>query len=133
MSARLALLGPFLAQARRKAFRPGQFECALFAADWVVALGHPDPAAPWRGKYSSIAQGLVMVRRDGYENHVDVFARTFREIEGAHAALPGDLACVIEEGERAMGIIGGPVIHVVHPERGLGALPLSRAVRVFRP
>lgn len=46
-------LADFLAQAGRTPFAWGESDCCLWLADWLVALGRPDPAADLRGRYST--------------------------------------------------------------------------------
>jgi hypothetical protein len=49
-------LAEFLAQATRTPFAWGRRDCCLWVADWLVARGHPDPAARLRGRYATEAE-----------------------------------------------------------------------------
>ena len=106
-----------------KPFRYGRFDCALFAAGAVKAMTGFDPARGFRG-YRSEAEGLRKVKAKGFADHVAVFEARF---ERATRLCAGDIA-VIETGEiRALGVVQGRGIYVMHPERGLVLLPLSHA------
>jgi hypothetical protein len=59
-------LGDYLAQAARTPFRWGERDCCLWIADWLIACGHPDPAAEWRGRYrTAIGAGRILAKRAG--------------------------------------------------------------------
>ncbi|KXF92126.1 hypothetical protein AT574_03770 [Phaeobacter inhibens] len=119
-------------RARPLAFRPGRFDCALFAAGWVKHLTGCDPAEEWRGTYRNLSDGRQRLARAGFSDLSDVVAYHAPQIEGWHASQPGDIAALVEDGETALGIIGGPQIHVLTPT-GLDYVHLGRAIRVFRP
>ena len=57
-----AYLEPLMAGAR---FEWGQLDCALFAADAVLAMSGHDIAAPFRGKYSTAAGSARALKRYG--------------------------------------------------------------------
>ena len=104
-------------------FEWGVNDCALFAAGAVKAMTGFDPARGFRG-YRSEAEGLRKVKAKGFADHVAVFEARF---ERATRLCAGDIA-VIETGEiRALGVVQGRGIYVMHPERGLVLLPLSHA------
>ena len=44
-------LQAFLRVAIQRQFEYGEFDCGLWLADWIVALGKPDPAFKLRGTY----------------------------------------------------------------------------------
>ena len=52
------LLAEFLHAHASKTFAWGVNDCCLFAADWLVELGHPDLMADFRGTYSD-ARGAI--------------------------------------------------------------------------
>ena len=132
MSARAALLQDYLADQAMRTLRPGQHDCALFAAGWVERLTGRDPAAAWRGRYRTFAQGRALLAAEGLGDHVDLASRDLTGVAGWMQARPGDIAVIEEAGAPAFGIVGGRFIHVLAP-RGLDVVPLARAVRVFRP
>ena len=55
----------FLAEAARKPFVWGYNDCFLFAADWIVACGHCDPAREWRGTYHNAFGAFRLLHRSG--------------------------------------------------------------------
>jgi len=133
MTTRERLLRQFLDARRAEPFRPGRNDCALFAADWIAALTGTDPAAPWRGWYETLDEGRALLAEDGFASPAEVLHPILLRDAGWMQAQAGDVAVLIEAGEEAMGLVGGGHIHVLRPRRGLGAVPLDRAIRIYRP
>lgn len=133
MTDRALLLRRFLDARRTATFRPGTRDCATFAADWIAELTGTDPAAHWRGRYCSLDEGRALLLADGFASPAEVLHPILVAGAGWMQAQTGDVAVLIEAGEEAMGIVGGGHIHVLRPRRGLGAVPLDRAVRIYRP
>lgn len=110
-------LGEYLAQVVRLPFRPGQHDCALFAAGAVEAMTGTDLAAAWRGKYRALGAGKAMLRARGYADHVALAAALFPEVLPALAQV-GDLA-VLPSGDgqvaEALGVVQGPGVYVLNP------------------
>lgn len=61
----MAEVGAFLAKAGRTPFVYGGFDCCLWLADWLVALGYPDPAAHLRGRYATAMGCARILNRNG--------------------------------------------------------------------
>ncbi|MBO4168865.1 DUF6950 family protein [Cereibacter azotoformans] len=121
----------FVAEAARRPFAWGQHDCGLFVGGAVEAMTGEDPAAGWRGRYTSFERGLLLVRREGFEDHVGWYAARFPEIPPLMAQV-GDIAVVEGDGGRpALGIVQGEGIYVLQPG-GLAVLPLTLARRAFR-
>lgn len=59
------MLERFLDDMARRPFADGTNDCVLTVADWVLANGHPDPAAPFRGRYRTALGRERIVRREG--------------------------------------------------------------------
>lgn len=133
MTDRDRLLRAYLAENRAMRIRPGEADCALFAAGWIARVTGRDPSEGWRGSYRSLAEGRGLLRAAGFDGLAGMAAVIMTEVPGWMQAQTGDVALVAEQGEEACGIVGGPHIHVLRPVRGLGAVPRDRAVRVFRP
>lgn len=133
MTSRADILRGFLAAHRARAFRPGARDCALFVADWIALLTGQDPAALWRGQYRSLREGREMLARDGYAEPSEVLSAMIVEGAGWMQARTGDVAVVIERGEEVLGIVGGCHIHGLRPSTGLTAVPVDRAIRIYRP
>ncbi len=122
-------LAVYIARVQHQSFRPGQHDCALFAAGAVEAMTGVDLAEGMRG-YSTIEQGQEFLRRHGFADHVDVAARRLPEVPPIMAQV-GDVAAVSENGSAALGVVQGPMIYVLRLD-GLGLVPLTSAERAFR-
>lgn len=126
----LARLTAHLAEVRTRAWRPGEHDCALAAADAVAAITGVDLAQPWRGTYSTLEEGMELLRAAGVEDHVELVGRHLPEIPPIMAQT-GDLVAVLEGNHLALGVCGGSVIHVLGVDGG-GVVGLERAVRAWR-
>lgn len=127
----------YLGACARTPFAPGAHDCALFAAGAVAAMTGTDLAAGWRGRYGSLADGLLALRAAGYPDQVALTAAHLPEwLDEDGAPWPmragvGDVAVVDGDGGwPALGIVQGPGIYVLQPD-GLATLPLTLARRAF--
>jgi hypothetical protein len=116
---------------RDQPFEYGAHDCGILVADAVwPQIGH-DIARKYRGNYTTRAELDVLLAADGYKSHVDILADLFEEIPYSQA-VTGDVAAVEgDDGTLVTGVINGPYIFVFG-YRGVGAIPLSRAVRTFK-
>jgi hypothetical protein len=114
-----------------KPFVFGNHDCCLFGAGAVAAQTGVDLAAGWRGRYTTMRGGLRVLRRAGYTDHIDLIARHLAETPRL-AACEGDIAVIDDPGGRAVGVVQGSAVYVLHPSGRLGLTPLSAAIRVFR-
>jgi len=119
-------------RAQGKRPRPSAFDCAFYAAGWVEICTGQDLAGKWRDRYRSFDEGRALLREAGFPDLTDLAAAHLTEISGWACSQVGDIAAMTEDGHTALGIIGGPQIHVLSL-KGLDYVPLSRADRVFRP
>lgn len=90
--------------------------------------------ADYRGRYSTLAGGLRLLKRKGFGNHAELAASLFEEIPVAMASV-GDIAAIKVDtgGVYALGVVQGPRIYVVRPgEAGIGTVDLLAAERAFR-
>ncbi|TNJ40499.1 hypothetical protein [Phaeobacter sp. B1627] len=133
MQDRGALLLAYLRGVRLRwsGFRPGRMDCANFAGGWHRLLTGQDVRARLGVRYSSLAEGKRVLRDKGYADLAALAASVMPEVQPADAAL-GDIAALRETGELALGIIGGPQIHVLTLQ-GLSVVSRCKAERVFRP
>ena len=122
-----SMLIAYLDQVKATRFRPGNHDCAIFAAKWVEIVTGKDLTQGLIGKYRSIEEGKAALREMGFSDHIDLAAQHFDKMHPAFAQI-GDVA-VIEN--RAFGIVAGERVFVLRPD-GLGHLPLSAAEKVFR-
>lgn len=58
-------LATFLDRAAGWRVEYGVRDCMLWTADWIMACGGPDSAAPWRGAYSSEIGAAKIIARAG--------------------------------------------------------------------
>ncbi|WP_370269248.1 hypothetical protein [Nioella sp.] len=100
----------------------GEHDCALFASGAIRAMHGVDPAENWRGRYTTLAGGLRLLRRDGFQSHVDVLARLGRPVTPALAQI-GDFAVVDTPEMPALGIVTGSQLQLLRLD-GLASLPL---------
>lgn len=129
-SRRRAALAAFLRKVARTPYEPGRNDCALFAAGAVDAMTWVDYAAPYRGRYTTLAGGIRILRRDGYADHIDLAAAHLREIEPA-LAKAGDIAVVPgDENLQALGVVQGEVVYVLTPT-GVGLVSRMEIQRAF--
>lgn len=111
---------------RARPFAYGSHDCALFAAGAVLAMTGVDLAADFRGRYTSLKQGLKLARG----RHLAVLKLSFEAIPPAFAGV-GDIALIGEVGFPAMGIFDGEMILVLR-EEGLGLMPRAAATQAYR-
>lgn len=124
---RAQLLQTYLAEVRRKRFRPGQHDCALFVAGWVKMVTGQDHARGWRSKYRSLKRGRAMLQEAGHADHIALAASVLEEVSPAMAQT-GDLAVI--DGN-ALGVVSSDRVFVLHPD-GLGHVSRMRAGRAFK-
>lgn len=119
----------YLSTVVERPVQPGIHDCALFLAGAVEAQTGTDYAAPYRGRYTTIAGGMRILRKDGFDDHIALAAHHLPEIPPAFAQ-PGDGAVVETPDGPALGLVQGERIYVVGPA---GLLLLSRlhAIRAF--
>lgn len=129
-------LHAYLADARQRTFgyggADGSQDCALFVAGAVEAMTGIDPAAEYRGRYTTLTGGLRVLRKAGYIDHVDLVAATLPEVRPAHLAQVGDIAVVPSGDDMVLGLVGGPRIFCWGEDAlmTLDLLSISRAFRV---
>lgn len=112
-------------------FEYGVHDCGILVADAVWPQIGTDIAARYRGKYTTREELDVLLAANGFKSHVDILADLFEEIPYSQA-VTGDVAAVEgDDGTLVTGVIAGPYIFVLG-YRGVGAIPLSKAVRTFR-
>ena len=81
----------------------GVSDCFLFPFDCVRAVTGEDHAAEARGAYSTMEEGLALLRGRGHATVADAFASLFPEVPVAQAGR-GDLG-VIERPGRVMPVV----------------------------
>lgn len=92
----MTALSDFLCRASAEPFVYGEWDCAMFVANWVRAVTGNDPAAALRGSYSGEAGWRRLVLRGGgLRALVGSVARSagLVEIDPA-SATPGDIGVI---------------------------------------
>ena len=125
-----ARLVTYLAQSVGKPFVYGEFDCALFTLGAVAEMTGFDLTTDYRGRYSTLREGVVSARRHGFQDHVAVVAAHFAEIAPAFAQA-GDIAVVDGADGPALGLVQGEHIYALMTD-GMVLVPLLAARRAFR-
>ncbi len=125
-------LGVYIAGRFGQPFRPGEFDCALFAAGAVEAMTGVDFAAPFKGRYTSLEEGIEALRAEGHADHLALIAATFEEVHPAFAQ-PGDIALLDGGDHAAIGIVQGEHVYALRSDgRGVGLAPRDAMQRAWR-
>lgn len=123
-------LTAYLRAAAGRSFEPGRHDCALFAAGAVQAMTGVDPAAAWRGRYTTLRGGLRVLRRDGIDGHVAAVSATLTEIHPSRAQLGDIMGVPADDGEIALGVLQGEAVYVLAPT-GMALVPRMTAVKAW--
>lgn len=119
-------LAEFLDHAAAEPFADGTADCVLMVSDWVVECGHPDPAAPFRGRYRTALGRERIVRREGGMLAVMRGGARRAGLAEAERPVPGDVGLVEMNGltlaaictglqwaAKGQGLIVSPAEHVL--------------------
>lgn len=86
----------------------GKMDCSLWAADWVKKRTGIDPAAGWRGAYSTEHEYMRLLLAEG--SLIRVVARAMKNIGAPRIepadARPGDIGIILTEKGPACAIRG---------------------------
>jgi hypothetical protein len=125
-------LGRYVAGQFNQPFRPGEFDCAIFAAGAVEAMTGIDFAARFKGRYTSVESGIEALRVAGHADHLALIAFIFDEVHPAFAQ-PGDIALLDGGDHAAIGIVQGEHIYALRGDgRGVGLAPRDAMQRAWR-
>lgn len=121
----------YLSRVAWLSFRPGQHDCALFAAGAVKAMTGTDLAAPFRGTYRRLEDGQAALQALGFADHLALVVSLFPEVPPSFAQA-GDLGVFEGEGPGdALGVIQGGAAYVLRPE-GMALVSRLQMKRAFR-
>lgn len=119
----------YLRSCEKKPFEPGVHDCALFAADVILSQTGYDPAAAYRGKYSTLEEGFELIQKDGFKTHLDLADSLMARIHPSHAET-GDIVAVPGDGGSSLGVLTGAHVRVLLPA-GLAVLPRRRILAAW--
>lgn len=111
-----------------------QTDCAIHLAGRLVeALTGVDCVAQYRGRYTTSAGAVRVMRNDGFANLGDLVAAILPELEHPSRAEVGDIAAIPDDGPFgfALGVVNGERIFVL-TEKGVGTVDLLAATRAFK-
>ena len=127
-----ARLHAWLGQVDGRPVVPGRHDCCLFGASAVEVQTGVDLAAPWRGRYTTMAGGRRVLRKAGFADHVALLAAHLPEVHPAYAC-EGDLVVIDTPEGPAVGVFQGSAIYVLLTETGkLGLAPAEAGTIFFR-
>lgn len=121
----------WLRAANGRPIEPGRHDCCLFGAGAVLAQTGTDFAAPWRGRYTTMAGGRRVLRKAGFADHVALIAAHLPEVAPAFAR-EGDLAVLETPDGPAVGVNQGSVLYVLTETGRLGFAPIAPGLRMFK-
>jgi hypothetical protein len=130
-------LEAFLRAEKDRAFVWGERDCALFAADAVLALTGVDHAAAFRGRYSSARGALRALKVYGRGTlEATVAEKLGPVVVNPRVLQRGDLAAFGAEGEFGCGLgvvdLSGRSFIALSLIAGLMSMPLAAAVCGWR-
>lgn len=107
-------------------------DCALMAADCVLAMTGEDLAEPFRGRYSTEVGAMRVIRNEGFADLADLVAARLEEIDPVRACV-GDVAFIPDDScfGGALGIVIGEQVAVLHID-GIGVVDRTQMSKAFR-
>ncbi|MDG4650122.1 hypothetical protein P6F26_16865 [Roseibacterium sp. SDUM158017] len=117
-----------VADARRNSFAWGSHDCATWACDTAAAItGTNSHAEAWRGRYSTAAGSVRVMRKLGWRDLGELGDSLFGGRIPVLMAGRGDLALV----DGALGVVAGQSVAVL-AEDGVLMMPLRDADAAWR-
>lgn len=100
--------------------------------DCLAAMtGGVDIVAEFRGKFRSLAEAMILLRRAGYADLCVFLASHLEEIPPTMARAGDVMAFKTEPSGWACGVVNGERVTVMGLD-GLGTVPRDNAMRAFR-
>lgn len=119
-------LAEYIESRRRRVFRYGSDDCALFAADWVLEATGDDPAATWRGYASESEAQALIDAAGGMRGLVNLPERATPML-----AQRGDVVLAEHEGQQVFGVVVGGGWYAAPGVRGVEFRPMSEVLAAF--
>jgi len=109
-------LAEFRRLAAGRTFKIGEWDCALLCAEWVRMLRGVDPAAAWRGRYSTEAEMALILRGRG--GIIALFDACLGHVGIERSPFPmrGDVVIVESPGGLTGGVLTGPMVLFAAPQ-----------------
>ena len=123
----LSRLESYVARTEREPFVWGTQDCGLWASGAIRAMTGHDPAASFRGSYTSRQEAEAALKAKGFPDHFAMASSLFEECAPGLAEV-GDLVRL--EG-RTLGIIQGRFAWAMG-ERGLARVSMNHAETAWR-
>jgi hypothetical protein len=117
----------YIDQQERIPFAYGVNDCLLMVAGAVEAVTGVDHAAPFRCRYTTLAEGRALIGK----SLLSFVKSKLKEHASLSDADDGDVAALKEDGQWAFGVLIGPHLYV-QTETGLGILRRSDALKAFK-
>lgn len=125
-------LDAYLESIEGKPFKWGELDCALFAADAIMAMTDVDLAAEFRGSYSDEVGAGAAITAAGFDGYEALAESLLPAPTDENPIGIGDVAVVDMPGfGSCLAIVGGAHLTAM-TLRGKGSLPLARATRFFK-
>lgn len=122
-------LSALVSAALQRPFEWGVNDCALFAADAILAQTGTDPATGWRGQYRSAREARTLMRARGIADKITLLASLLPEVPLSRADA-GDIAILGIGDDLPVAVITGPLLAAPGPT-GLRFAPRQAMVRAF--
>jgi hypothetical protein len=125
----------FIDQVKATPFDWASHECAVaFAGGMVLALTGQDLVAPWRGRFRTREDALLLLRESGFANLGDMVASLLVEHEHPSRMQVGDIVGIPTDSPfgYSLGICNGGGTVLVLREDGMGVLDQGEAARAWR-
>jgi len=124
-----ARLANYLKQIGSKPFVWGEHDCALMAANAVMAITGVDYASKWRGQYHDALGAARLLGEDGVEAPMKELG--FQEIDPAFAKR-GDVVMFENDGRMALGVIETSGVYIAAPgPNGLVMIKRDQAMKAW--
>ena len=117
--------------AEKKQFQWGVFDCALFAADCVMAITGDDLAAEFRGQYTTAKGSLKALKMYGAGDLESTATQQLGDSIDSQLAQRGDVVMVDADQGPALAICIGSVA-LAPAEKGLIAVPFNQWLKVWQ-
>jgi hypothetical protein len=122
-----SLLAQQIAEARGKTFEWGVHDCVLWCADWIGKVTGIDPAAEWRGTYSTEEEAQAILGSLGFASTSELASHHLEE-KPVSMASRGDLML---HPSGSLGICDGAFAFFVTKE-GLLRLEFTKCLRAWK-